>query len=73
MGRFDHIPFMLYADSSGQIYEDVIKSVEEELIVRALERSFGNQVVAAKMLGLNRNTLHTKIKKLAIDVRRYKR
>ena len=50
---------------------NLIESVE--LIEKALERSYGNQVMAAKMLGLNRNTLHTKIKKFYIDIRRFKR
>ena len=59
--------------SNGEIYENVIRFVEKELIEKALERSYGNQVMAAKMLGLNRNTLHTKIKKFYIDVRRFKR
>ena len=42
------------------------------IIEKILERSDGNQVMAARILGLNRNTLHKKIKKLNIDVQRFK-
>ena len=57
----------------GEVYDNVIKLVEKELIEKALERTYGNQVMAARILGLNRNTLHTKVKKLDIDVKRFKR
>jgi two-component system, NtrC family, nitrogen regulation response regulator GlnG len=33
-----------------------------------LEKTKGNQIRAAKMLGINRNTLHKKIKELKIVV-----
>jgi DNA-binding protein Fis len=59
--------------SSEKIYEGVIKYVEKILLERALERSYGNQIMAAKMLGLNRNTLHKKIKELRIDIQKFKR
>ncbi|MDD5291992.1 MAG: helix-turn-helix domain-containing protein [Candidatus Omnitrophica bacterium] len=55
------------------VYENVISHVEKILIERALERSDGNQLMAAKMLGLNRNTLHKKVKKLNIDIEKFKR
>ncbi|MFH1338409.1 MAG: helix-turn-helix domain-containing protein [Candidatus Omnitrophota bacterium] len=43
------------------------------MIEAALERTDGNQFKAARLLGINRNTLHAKIKKLGIEVRRWKR
>ncbi|MFH1857892.1 MAG: helix-turn-helix domain-containing protein [Candidatus Omnitrophota bacterium] len=43
------------------------------LIEKALKFSFGNQIMASRLLGLNRNTLHTKIKKFNIDVWRFKK
>jgi len=55
------------------VYENVISHVEKILIERVLERSDGNQLMAAKILGLNRNTLHKKIKKLNIDIGKFKR
>ncbi|MFA5059384.1 MAG: helix-turn-helix domain-containing protein [Candidatus Omnitrophota bacterium] len=57
---------------SGQIYRCVIETTEKMLIEKALAQSSGNQLIAARILGLNRNTLRTKIKKLKIDFRGFK-
>lgn len=57
---------------SGDIYRSVIDETEKILIEKALERSSGNQLVASKILGLNRNTLRTKIRKLNIDTERFR-
>ena len=56
--------------SNGQIYKSVIGDTERILIERALERTGGNQIMAARLLGLNRNTLRAKIRKLGIQVKR---
>ena len=56
----------------GKIYHAVIEDAEKTLIEKALERSYGNQITAAKVLGVHRNTLRTKIKKLNIDISMYK-
>lgn len=63
----------LILSESDYVYEKVISYIEKILIEKTLERSYGNQVMAAKILGLNRNTLHAKIKKLNINVQRFKR
>ena len=57
---------------TGEIYRSVIDTTERLLIEKALECSLGNQLAASRILGLNRNTLRTKIKKLCIDTRRFK-
>lgn len=57
---------------NGEIYSKVIADTEKLLIEKALQHSFGNQLLAAKILGVNRNTLRTKIKKLDIDVNEFK-
>ena len=53
-------------DAEGELYRTVLALVEKPLIELALERTGGNQVRAAKMLGLNRNTLHARIEALGI-------
>ena len=56
----------------GQIYKAVIGDTEKILIEKALTRSHGNQILAARVLGLNRNTLRTKIRKLNINTDKFK-
>ena len=59
-------------NKSRELYKDIIELVERPLIEMTLKKTDGNQKKAAKMLGINRNTLHTKIKKLNIDVSKFK-
>jgi len=56
----------------GEIYHAVIGDIERSLIEKALEYTSGNQITAAKLLGINRNTIRTKIKKLNINIDRFK-
>ena len=46
----------------------VLREVERSLITHALRATRGNQLKAATLLGLNRNTLRKKIRDLDIDV-----
>ena len=45
------------------VYDMVIAHVERALFTSVLERANGNQSHAADMLGMNRNTLRTKLTK----------
>ena len=72
MENMEKIEELFLTAERGKIYEKVVDYIEKILIEKALEQSFGNQVLAAKILGLNRNTLHSKIKKLNIQVDRFK-
>jgi len=62
----------LRSGSYGDIYRSVIDSTERSLIEKALRRVGGNQIMAARLLGINRNTLRAKIKKLKIDKEQFK-
>ena len=48
------------------IYDMVITHVERTLITQVMQRANGNQTQAADMLGMNRNTLRSKIAKYGI-------
>ncbi|HEY4249555.1 MAG TPA: nitrogen regulation protein NR(I), partial [Roseomonas sp.] len=50
------------------LYERVLAEVERPLLRLALAATRGNQIKAASMLGLNRNTLRKKIRELELPV-----
>jgi two-component system nitrogen regulation response regulator GlnG len=50
------------------LYDRVLREVERPLIVATLIATRGNQIKAAHVLGLNRNTLRKKIRELDIPV-----
>lgn len=52
------------------LYSTVLKEIEEPLINVALRATRGNQIQAAKVLGLNRNTLRKKIRELDLEILR---
>lgn len=62
----------LIANQRGTVYRHVIQEIEKKLIEAALYKSGGNQLLSARILGLNRNTLRSKIRQLNIDIERFK-
>jgi two-component system, NtrC family, nitrogen regulation response regulator GlnG len=52
------------------LYDRVLREVEKPLILLTLGATRGNQLKAAQLLGLNRNTLRKKIRELDIDIAR---
>ena len=68
----DKIEQAFCSEQSGKVYRLVIDRTEKILIEKALERAQGNQILAAKILGLNRNTLRYKIRKLSISLDHYR-
>jgi two-component system nitrogen regulation response regulator GlnG len=57
-------------DQPGDLYERLLAEIERPLIKLTLAATRGNQIKAAEMLGLNRNTLRKKIKDLDIPLMR---
>jgi len=55
---------------SGDVYSMVLGQVERPLIRFVLEKTRWNQVRAADILGINRNTLRKKIQELGIELRK---
>ena len=56
--------------TKGELYRIIVGGVEKTLIEVALKYTKGNQIQAARILGINRNTLRKKIKELRIEIRR---
>jgi len=54
----------------NNLYDIVMEQVERPLIDIILEKTRGNQVRTAEILGINRNTLRKKIKTLDIEVKK---
>lgn len=62
----------LSSEKKGNVHRAVLEAVEKPLIEHTLERTDGNQLKAAKILGINRNTMRAKIKRLGINTEIYK-
>lgn len=51
----------------GELYHAALAELERPIFAHALARTGGNQLRAAQMLGINRNTLRKRLSELAID------
>ncbi len=58
--------------SARNLHPMLIKAVERPLITMVLKETNGNQIQAAQLLGVNRNTLRKKITEFRIPVKREK-
>jgi two-component system nitrogen regulation response regulator GlnG len=63
---------LLLREQRGNLYKSLLERIEKPIIEHILERSEGNQLKAARILGMNRNTIRSKIKRLGIDASRWK-
>lgn len=52
--------------TDSNLYEIVIREVEKPLLVQTLNVVQGNKAKAARILGINRNTLHKKLSDLGL-------
>jgi DNA-binding protein Fis len=60
----------LLASNSPRLHREAMSLLERPLLVHALAMTGGNQLRAARLLGLNRNTLRKKIRELGVNVYR---
>ncbi len=79
LGLEDYIEFKLgefvkgmKSSSARNLHHMLISAVERPLIALVLKETNGNQIQAAHLLGVNRNTLRKKITELRIPVKREK-
>jgi two-component system nitrogen regulation response regulator GlnG len=54
-------------DRPRDVYDSVLREIEAPLLRTVLERTGGNQLRAAEILGINRNTLRKKLTELGIN------
>jgi len=63
---------VLFDGKNGMLYKSIVEKIEKQLIEHVLKKTEGNQLKAARILGINRNTIRTKIKRLGINVSQWK-
>jgi two-component system nitrogen regulation response regulator GlnG len=59
--------------ADGMLYDKAIAAFEKPLFEHALAKTRGNQLRAAQLLGINRNTLRKRLDDLAVDPDRFTR
>ncbi len=70
--RLRHLVERTAGTGGQELYSLVMPYMERPLIKLVLEKTKGNQVQAAELLGINRNTLRKKIKELKIRIEDFK-
>ncbi len=61
-----------HSDEDGTVYDTLIHKVEKHLFEILLSKYSGKQVIVAKALGINRNTLKRKIDSMKVSPKDYK-
>jgi len=72
MNLTERIESSFLAVEKGEIFRSIIEDTERLILEKALMKTRGNQILAARILGINRNTIRTKIKKLNINLEQFK-
>ena len=55
-------------ENTGELHSQILAAVEKPLVATVLEHTDGNQIRAAALLGINRNTLRKKIAELGLVI-----
>lgn len=58
------VEYLVDNDVTG-IHPLIMQEVEKRLIIKVLQRSRGNKLRAARLLGMGRNTFHRKMQRLS--------
>ena len=53
------------------IHPLIMQEVEKRLIIKVLQRSRGNKLRAARLLGMGRNTFHRKVQRLSESAKQH--
>jgi two-component system nitrogen regulation response regulator GlnG len=71
-GAFDWDAFVAgqIAEGTENLYAQSVERMEREVLVRVLRHTAGNQVQAARVLGITRGSLRNKIRTLGISIAR---
>jgi len=64
----DQVRDLLDAETESDLYRTILETVERPLLETVLEHTKGNQIRAAALLGINRNTLRKKISDLGVEM-----
>ena len=60
----------LLGSRPGKVYRAAVAIIERPLLAHVLATTGGNQLRAARLLGLNRNTLRKRCRELGLDLPR---
>ncbi len=55
------------ANGSNDLHQRVVNPVERELIIQVMQSCNNKKIKAAERLGINRNTLHKKLKEYGLE------
>jgi two-component system nitrogen regulation response regulator GlnG len=58
----------IIATGNDDLYAQSLERMEREVLMRVLRHTGGNQLQAAKILGITRGSLRTKIRSLGISI-----
>jgi DNA-binding protein Fis len=62
----EEINELIFKEHEGHVHRYLTDSIEKPLLTKLMEYTHGNQLQAARILGINRNTLRTKLRKYGL-------